>query len=50
MSDTEKFWNAVAAKSGAKEWLKLDPWIQQVVLDGINLLLVAVEHSQKEEK
>ncbi len=44
MSDVEKFWSAVAAKFGDKRtWQQLNPMEQQMVIQGINMILQVVQ-------
>lgn len=43
MSDVEKFWTAVAAKFGDnRTWYQLNPMEQQMVIQGINMILQVV--------
>ena len=44
MSDVEKFWTAVAAKFGDKRtWYELNPMEQQMIIQGINMILQVVQ-------
>lgn len=44
MSDVEKFWSAVAAKCGDnRTWHQLNPMEQQMVIQGINMILQVVQ-------
>jgi hypothetical protein len=43
MSDVEKFWSAVAAKFGDnRNWHQLNPMEQQMIIQGINMILQVV--------
>lgn len=43
MSDVEKFWSAVSAKFGDKRtWQQLNPMEQQMVIQGVNMILQVV--------
>jgi len=43
MSETEKFWDAMAAKFGnQRKWSQLNAQEQQQVIMGINLILAVV--------
>jgi hypothetical protein len=44
MSDTELFWFKVAEKFGDKRtWQQLNPMEQQMVIQGINMILQVVQ-------
>ena len=44
MSDVEKFWTVVAAKFGDNRiWHQLNPMEQQMVIQGINMILQVVQ-------
>jgi len=44
MSDVEKFWQAVAAKFGDnRTWYQLNPMEQQMIIQGINMILQVVQ-------
>ncbi len=44
MSDVEVFWSKVAEKFGDKRtWQQLNPMEQQMVLQGINMILQVVQ-------
>lgn len=44
MSDVEKFWNAAAAKFNDKRtWYELNPMEQQMIIQGINMILQVVQ-------
>jgi hypothetical protein len=43
MSDVEAFWSRVAAKFGdSRTWHQLNPMEQQMVIQGINMILQVV--------
>lgn len=44
MSDVEQFWSKVAEKFGDnRTWQQLNPMEQQMVLQGINMILQVVQ-------
>jgi hypothetical protein len=44
MSDVELFWSKVAEKFGDKRtWYQLNPMEQQMVIQGINMILQVVQ-------
>ena len=44
MSDVEVFWSKVAEKFGDKRtWYQLNPMEQQMVIQGINMILQVVQ-------
>jgi hypothetical protein len=44
MSDVEKFWSKVAEKfSDKRTWQQLNPMEQQMVIQGINMILQVVQ-------
>ena len=43
-SEVQKFWTAVAAKFGDKRtWHELNPMEQQMIIQGINMILQVVQ-------
>ena len=45
MSDVEKYWNTIAAKSNdPRRWSNLSPQEQQMVIQSINLMLMVLNN------